>query len=90
MIRAVDPSEDLPRFEVEKTFSDQNGGKLRKGDLVTVTVSMIPIGGSVGPVSYWEQLAGPWIIYKDEYNKIVEFDYGDIPIDAEFDRNVSN
>ncbi|USN55753.1 MAG: hypothetical protein H6765_04080 [Candidatus Peribacteria bacterium] len=56
VIRAHDTYPDTPRFDVSKQFTDLNGGDLEPGDLVKVDVSLIPVGGSVGPIAYWEQL----------------------------------
>jgi hypothetical protein len=89
-VRAIDYIGDTPRFDVSKQFVDQNGGQLEPGDLVDVTVSLIPVGGAVGPIAYREQLSGPWIIYKDEYGHIEPFDYGSLPSDVKIERNISN
>lgn len=76
-----------PRFDVEKQFTDLNGGVLEKGDLVKVNVSLVPVG-TAGPVIYRERLDGPWVIYKDEFNKIPSFDGGWLAAGAEIDRNI--
>jgi hypothetical protein len=76
-----------PRFDVEKQFTDLNGEVLEKGDLVRVDVSLIPVG-TVWPVIYRERLDGPWVLYKDEFNKIDSFDRGSLPAAAQIDRNI--
>lgn len=76
-----------PRFDVSKQFVDLDGGNLLKGDLVDIEVTLIPVGG-VGPITYREKLDGPWIVYKDEYNIIDPFEFGDLPQDVDIDRNV--
>mgnify|MGYP001028998947 CR=1 FL=1 len=89
-IRAQDYTEETPRFDVSKQFTDINGGDLEPGDLVDVTISLIPVGGAIGPIAYRDQLRGPWLLYKDERGKIVDFDYGNLPEDVGIDRNISN
>jgi hypothetical protein len=87
-VRANDPNQMTPRFDVSKSFVDINGGNLEKGDRVTVTVSLIPVGGAVGPIMYREKITGPWIVYTDEYGKIDPFDPGSLGATAPIDWNV--
>lgn len=88
VVRAIDDVSVTPRFEATKVYTDLDGGKLLKGDLVRITVSLTPVWGTVWPIVYREQLYGPWILYKDEFNKLPSFDDGGLWSAYEIDWNI--
>jgi hypothetical protein len=87
VVRASDPYELEPRFDVNKTFTDLNGDRLEKGDMVRVDVSLIPVGG-IGDMMYREKITGPWVMYMNEYNQIDSFERGSLGEDAIIERNI--
>lgn len=75
-------------LEITKTYTDTNGGRLVKGDMVTITVRFKARKNV--QFTYVEQLLGPWQIPKTENNTLSGLDISGLGNAVELIENIGD